>query len=490
MANLSLKDTMQNALERTKAYVDARDKEQIGELSDLQTTDKTNVVNAINELFQNANNGKGIIADAIGGELSDSDTFAAMGTKIDDISSTLSTFIADKGGYVTGEEDLNELLEILYTVLSVTFSIEFLYEAKQVACSHSHTFLLKNNGTVWACGSNQYGQLGIGTSGSDTLQKSFTQITHNVSDVKEIICTLYYTIMIKNDGTVWACGYNVYGQLGLGHKTLQTTFTQVTTNVSDVKKIICGGSHTFMIKNDGTVWACGDNSTGQLGLGTTTETYTTFTQVTTNISDVKDIVCGDGHTYMIKNDGTVWACGYNGYGQLGIGNTTDKTTFTQVTHNVSDVKEIICGGYHTIMIKNSGSIYCCGYNNYGQLGLTNTNNQTVFTQATTNISDVKEIICGYFHTFMIKNDGTVWACGANSDGQLGLGTTSNTKSTFTQVTTNVSYVKDIECGGQHTFMIKDDGTVWACGRNYVGQLGLGNTTTQTSFTNTNVNIAN
>lgn len=89
----------------------------------LSTTDKT-IVGAINELFQNANNGKEIIADAIGGELQSSDTFTAMGTKIDNMSTTLSNFIVDKGGTVTGEENLSELLEILYTAVDIQFPDE------------------------------------------------------------------------------------------------------------------------------------------------------------------------------------------------------------------------------------------------------------------------------------------------------------------------------------------------------------------------------
>ena len=95
-----------------------------------------------------------------------------------------------------------------------------------------------------------------------------------------------YSLILKNDGTLWGSGQNAYGQLGLGDATDRKIFTQVTTNVDDVKSIYCGRNHTFMLKNDGTLWGCGRNDYGQLGLGDTNY-RNIFTQVTTNGDDVK-----------------------------------------------------------------------------------------------------------------------------------------------------------------------------------------------------------
>ena len=436
----------------------------------LITTDKT-IVGAINELFQNANNGKEIIADAIGGELSSSDTFAAMGGKIDGITTELRDYITDNGVSVGDAEDLYDMIEILY---GINLAGANLKNAK-IRCGGYFTFLILNDGNVWACGNNEYGQLGLG---DINARYKFSKIP--VEDVKEISCGAAYTFMLKNDGTVWSCGFNGNGELALGDNTHRNTFTQVTTNISDVKEILCGDNNTFMLKNDGTVWSCGYNAQGQLGLNDYTN-RNTFTQVTENVSDVKEILCGCMHVIMVKNDGSVWACGFNQYGQLGLGDSSNRPAFTQVTTNVSDVKEIIRGGYHTFMIKNDGSVWACGYNYGGQLGLGSTTDKTSFTQVTENISDVKEIICGNSHTFMVKNDDTVWSCGNNGYGQLGLGNNTN-QTTFTQVTKNVSNVKEIVCGGLHVFMVKNDGTVWSCGENSSGQLGLEDDIARNIFT--------
>ena len=112
-----------------------------------------------------------------------------------------------------------------------------------------------------------------------------------------------HSLILKNDGTLWSCGYNEYGQLGLGDKNNRTTFTQITTNGNNVKSIYCGGNHTFILKNDGTLWGCGYNDEGQLGLGDKTN-RTTFTQITTNTDNIKEIYCGYSHTIILKNDGT------------------------------------------------------------------------------------------------------------------------------------------------------------------------------------------
>ena len=398
-------------------------------------------------------------------------------SKIENTRSTLAGLMQEGGYDITGDEDIDSLLDLL--ILSGISVIDI----KQISCGDTHTFILKNDASLWSCGYNNYGQLGLGDTDNRT---TFTQVTENINnDVKQIVCGQYHTYIIKNDGSIWACGRSNYGQLGLGDTDNRTTFTQVTTNINnDVKKIICGYQYTFIIKTDDSVWSCGRNTNGQLGLGDTTD-RTTFMQVTTNISDVKQIACGWSHTFIIKNDGSIWSCGHNGYGQLGLGDTTNRTTFTQVTTNISDVKQIICGYTYTFILKNDGSVWGCGLNSNGQLGLGDTDDRTIFTQVTTNINnDVKQIVCGGYHTFILKTDGSVWCCGWNYYGQLGLGTSdTDAHTTFTQVTTNIDNdVKQIACGTYHTFIIKTNGSVWACGRNNYGQLGLGDSTDRTTFT--------
>ena len=348
-----------------------------------------------------------------------------------------------------------------------------------------HSLILKNDGIVWSCGRDIYGQLGLGNTGNKSI---FTQVTTNVDDIKSVYCGGYCTFILKNDGTLWGCGKNSDGQLGLGDTNDRNIFTQVTTNVDDIKEIYCGQNHTFILKNNGALWGTGYNGYGQLGLGDTSN-RNTFTEITNNTNDIKSVYCGSNHTFILKNDGTLWSTGCNGYGQLGLKDTDNRTTFTQVIINADDVKLVDCGSEHTLILENDGTLCGCGYNGYGQLGLGDTNYRTTFTQVTTITDDIKSVYCGANHTFILENDGTLWDCGHNNRGQLGLGDT-NDRNTFTQVTTNAYNIKEIYCGWDHNFILKNDGTLWSTGYNNYGQLGLGDETNRTNFTQVTTNTNN
>ena len=368
------------------------------------------------------------ILEEEGVEITEEDDMASLITKVDEefekdnnAKDRLYNLMLEGGYDVNNGMSLDDMLGLLeLSGISVS-------EIKQVFGGYYHTMILKHDGSLYVSGKTSYGGLGLG---SDSISvATFTKVTTNINnDIKQLACCSENAFIVKNDGSLWATGMG--GSLGLGDNNNRNVFTKVTTNINnDVKQVACDHGFTFIIKNDGSVWSCGANGKGQLGLGDTTD-RTTFTQVTTNINnDVKEIVCGDQRTYIIKNDGSVWACGLNNYGQLGLGtsDTNAHSTFTQVTTNVSDVKQIRCGDYHTMMLKNDGSVWSCGRNHCGQLGLGDTTDRTTFTQVTTNINnDVKQIFSGGLGSFILKNDGSFYGCGNNEFYELGFSNTNNT----------------------------------------------------------------
>ena len=347
-----------------------------------------------------------------------------------------------------------------------------------MGCSN-HSLILKTDGTLWGCGNNEYGQLGLG---DGTSRYTFTQVTTNTDDIRSVYCGGLYTFMLENDGTLWGCGLNNSGQLGLGDNTNRTTFTQITTNIDNIKSIYCGYNNTFLLKKDGTLWGCGLNDYGQLGLGDNTN-RTTFTQITTNTDDIKSVYCGSAYTLILKKDSTLWGCGTNISGRLG---SASSLTFKQI---INDVKLATCGDAHALILKNDGTLWSTGDNGYGQLGINSITGTTTYTQITTNADDIKSVYCGGEHTFILKNDDTLWGCGYNGNGQLGLGDTTN-RNTFTQITTNTDNIKEIYCGFNHTIILKNDSTLWGTGYNGNGQLGLGDDTNRTTFTQITTNADN
>lgn len=330
-----------------------------------------------------------------------------------------------------------------------------------------HTVALKSDGTVWTWGSNSYGQLGDGTK-TDRLTP--VQIS-GLSEAAAVTTGRYYTVALKYDGTVWAWGANDYGQLGDGTTSYRTTPIQIT-GLTGVAEIDGGGSYTIVLKHDGTVWSWGVNDYGQLGDGTLSTRYTPF-QVA-GLSGVTEIAAGYKHSVALKDDGTVWTWGSNNEGQLGDGTMTDRNIPGQVP-GLSGVAGVAAGWYTTIALKEDGTIWAWGSNHFGQLGDGNITARSTAPVQVSGLSGVTEIAAGAGHTVALKEDGTVWAWGRNKDGEICDSTSSNSHPDPGQVL-GLSGMVAVSTKEFFTLARKDDGTVWACGDNSFGQLGDGTET--------------
>ncbi|MGB9825198.1 MAG: invasin domain 3-containing protein, partial [Desulfofundulus sp.] len=160
-----------------------------------------------------------------------------------------------------------------------------------------------------------------------------------------------HSLEVKSDGTVWAWGNNNFGQLGDGTTINHATPVQVK-NLTGVVAVAAGYYHSLALKSDGTVWAWGSNHYGQLGDGTTTDRYTPV-QVQ-NLTDVVAVAANDFYSLALKSDGTVWAWGDNSYGRLGDGTTTNRTVPVQVK-NLTSVVAIAAGSWHPLALKSDGT---------------------------------------------------------------------------------------------------------------------------------------
>ena len=241
------------------------------------------------------------------------------------------------------------------------------------------------------------------------------------------------------------------------------------SGLDDVIAIAAGGYHSLAVKSDGTVWAWGYNGEGQLGDGTTTSRSAPV--LVSGITGVIGIAGGDAHTLALKSDGTVWGWGYNGDGELGDGTGTSSSLPVQVS-GLTGIVAIAAGQYHSLALKGDGTVWAWGWNYYGQLGDGTTTGASA-PVAVSGLTGVTAMAAGGYHSLALKSDGTAWAWGANWSGQLGDGTTTDEPAPVQAV---LSGVVVIGAGYEHSLAVTGDGTVWAWGGNWGGQLGDGTRT--------------
>jgi alpha-tubulin suppressor-like RCC1 family protein len=340
----------------------------------------------------------------------------------------------------------------------------------QIAAGRQHSLGIKSDGTLWAWGLNLYGQLGDGT----TTQRTSPVQIGTATNWSQIAAGEYHSLAIQSDGTLWAWGRNDYGQLGDGTTTPRTSPVQIgnATNWSHIAAALA--MHSLAIQSDGTLWAWGRNDLGHLGDGTTTHRFSPV-QIGT-ATNWSQITVGRQHSFGIKNDGTLWAWGRNDHGQLGDGTDTHRFSPVQIG-TATNWSQIAAGWLHSLAIQSDGTLWAWGYNQYGQLG----DGTTIFKNSPVQIGTAinwSHIAAGWLHSLGIQSDGTQWAWGYNQYGQLGDGTAIDRSSPL-QIGTVTNW-SQIAAGFFHNLGIQSDGTLWALGLNEYGQLGDGTTTNRTS----------
>lgn len=334
-----------------------------------------------------------------------------------------------------------------------------------IAGGFYHTVAMKSDGTVKTWGANGYGQLGNGSTTSSSAPVSVSGLT----GVTAIASGREFTMALKSDGTVWTWGRNGDGQLGDGSFIDRPTPVQVS-GLTGVTAIAAGSFHSMAIKSDGTVTAWGFNGYGQMGVGNVATTrYNTPVQVS-GLAGVTAIAGGYYHSVAVKNDGTVYTWGGNAYGQGSPGSTYLPTLVSGLT----GVTAIRCGASYNVALKSDGTVMAWGSNPSGQLGDGTIIDRTTPVQVS-GLTGVTKIDTGAGdHAIALKSDGTAWLWGYNSNGQLGDGTITN-RTTPVQVS-GLTGATAIAAGVSHSAALKNDGTVWAWGKNTDGQLGDGTTT--------------
>ena len=237
----------------------------------------------------------------------------------------------------------------------------------------------------------------------------------------------------------------------------RVTAVEVESDITAIQRIAAGRDHSIYVKSDGSLWAMGLNGYGQLGDGGLTDRHTPVLVG----QSVWQVSANEFTSYFVKENKSFWAAGWNKYGQLGDGTTRNRSNPVQIATSVC---QSAAGEEYGLFVDSDGGSWAMGRNHWGQLGDgTQIEHHTPVRVA----ANVHQVAAGVAHSLFLKDDGSLWAVGSNRYGQLGDGTT-----VFRSIPIQVaSNVRQIAAGYSHSLFVKDDGSLWAMGGNQAGQLG-------------------
>jgi alpha-tubulin suppressor-like RCC1 family protein len=381
-----------------------------------------------------------------------------------------------------GKNTCGQLGNGTYTSSNVPVNVSASWGTNKViaiASGDYHSLVLLDDGTVRAWGRNEYGQLGNST----TISSNVPVLIAGLGNVKAIAASGFHSMALLSNGQVFSWGRNNFGQLGDGTTINRNTPVAVITSsgaLTGVMKVAAGAYHSLVLLANGTVMAWGRNDMGQLGDNSFTDRYNPVQVMNGGaaLGNITEISAGGYHSLALVSDGTLRSWGYNFYGQLGNGSSLNSNVPVAVSGGLSNnIVGIYSGMWHSWVLRSNGDVLAWGRSHRGQIGNGTTGDQHVPVLVMNGdiCNEARFIAAGHNFSLASVYGGEAVSWGMNSSGQLSTGTLFNMPQPYTiPVTGNVA-VKT--AGGQeHTLVLTADGTVWAAGGNSGGQLGNGSLT--------------
>jgi uncharacterized repeat protein (TIGR02543 family) len=449
-----------------------------------------------------------------------------------------------------------------YSKSNIPVQLEGIDNVKEVSLAEDYAIILKRDGTVYSVGSSYFGRLGTGGSIDDPNRGGYVQVISQIETLKNVVAVSVskeYALALKEDGTVWAWGRNNYGQLGDG--TLNSSSNPIQVLLANkIKKIVAGENTSFAIDETGFLWGWGRNSNYLIGSGSGSSSLSTTPTLVYNLANVISVEANSNFALIKKSDGTIWGWGKNSNGLLkeadyeggtvgptllndldGIANfKTAPEAIIAVTasgkvkikgklfgkvdsefkvENLDYISNVSLSEDHVLALNEEGMVKAWGKNDVGQLGNGNLINSNVplMLQGITNIEDVKLSINSFIllnsagEVFIVgsrgkTNNSTIWPGAPNvykidglnqvkkiatsgydvlaltEDGSIWKYTRSSGGDPISFLTKEINQGDfiDIACSNDHYVALKEDGTVWNWGNNDNGQLGDGTLISRTT----------
>ena len=302
----------------------------------------------------------------------------------------------------------------------------------EVVAGSAHSLAVDEDGNVYAWGSNQWGDLGVGGyGGSETSDARLPYRVEGIPPMKSLAAGYYHNIGLTENGGIWTWGSGWEGQLGAGW--FGAGHLPVEVDLEDVVAVAAGCRHGMALKADGTVWTWGRNDYGQIGNNDTNNVC--YPVKVEGLSNIVAISAGNYHSIALMGDGTVWSWGNNQYGQLGIDDEILLKSLVPVQISSALLKDVVQieGYYHGGMaLTGEGDLYVWGAGGNGQLGDNGYSDviSPVLLQGAEDLGltldEEINLGGGGYHNLMMTGNGYVYSWGCNHYGQLGYMTLWNT----------------------------------------------------------------
>jgi alpha-tubulin suppressor-like RCC1 family protein len=343
-----------------------------------------------------------------------------------------------------------------------------------ISAGSRHTLALTTDGDVFSWGWGAQGQLGLGHTNSLAFPTKIEALT---TPIKAISAGGIHSSCLDTEGQCYMWGSSEYGQLGIGPDVSCQIVPQPLLSVDEAtpflfSKVSCGGMHTAAIDLNGDLWCWGRADSGQTGSGKWVFSYfpgLVYPKKVAFIGGVTDVVCGGFHTVVLTKEGAAFSMGKEDFGVLGTGiaNSKKMRAGTESLTAVAALAEqkivgVSCGGWHSMFWTDDGKLYACGKGEYGRLGLGSEQNVPSPELVSFGEANVKVVSasCGGSHSLILTSDGRVYSVGRSDDGRLGLGQVVKTKiMTPTLVSSGMEgqTVQQVVAGGAHSLILAQGG---------------------------------
>ena len=365
----------------------------------------------------------------------------------------------------------------------------------QMAASDNASYVLNSHGTVYVWGYNGQGRLGLGNTTNTSTPTAIPRSSFNNKTIVQIAAGDAHAAALADDGTVFTWGGNGQGPLGDGTTTQKTSPIALPASAfsnKTITKITAGWSHTLALASDGTVFAWGRGDKGQIGNNTTTMTNTSpiaLSAASFGGKTVRTFGTTSGlNSFIITTDGTVYGWGQNTHGELGIGTTADRTTPSAIPAASFDnkpVAQIAGSSYRTLGRTTDGSVYIwaqIALSENGEVVTQSSTTPTLIDRSNFGGNAIADIAAGISHNLALATDGSLYIWGQNNMAQFGNGSTTHSTAVFAMPASSHgnTVLGKVIAGGSYSLAATTSSRLYAWGYNYYGQLGDGSTATRST----------